>query len=94
LRIHSSNLVGTGVLPLQFEAWQSDASLGLSGRERFDLLLSDDLKPNDSVEVVAKEDSGTSKRFTVRALATSPIEVRYFRNGGILQTVIREMAAL
>ena len=91
-RIHRSNLVGMGVLPLQFEAGQSAASLGLSGRECFNLLLSDDLTPNGSIEVVAQDNDGTSKRFTVRALLNSPVEIRYFRNGGILQTVIREMA--
>jgi aconitate hydratase len=91
-RIHRSNLVGMGILPLQFETGQSAASIGLSGRERFTLKLSDDLQPHSPIEVAA-DDDGTSKAFTVRALLTSPVEVRYFRNGGILQTVIREMAA-
>ena len=93
-RIHRSNLVGMGVLPLQFEAGQSAVSLGLSGHERFTLQLSNDLQPNSPIEVAVEDDNGTSKEFTVRALLTSPIEVHYFRNGGILQMVIREMAAL
>ncbi|MEW6036964.1 MAG: aconitate hydratase AcnA [Pseudomonadota bacterium] len=91
-RIHRSNLVGMGVLPLQFEAGQSADTLGLTGREHYTVRLDDDLKPNATVEVVASGERG-EKRFTTRALLTSPVEVRYFRNGGILQTVLREMLA-
>jgi aconitate hydratase len=92
-RIHRSNLVGMGVLPLQFEAGDSAPSLGLNGRERFDLGLRDDLEQRGSIEVVARDENGTEKRFTVRVLLENPVEVRYFRNGGILQTVLREMMA-
>ena len=92
-RIHRSNLVGMGVLPLQFEAGHSAVFLGLSSRERFTLKLSDDLKPHSPIEIAAEDDDGTSKRFSATALLNSPVEIRYFRNGGILQTVIREMAA-
>jgi aconitate hydratase len=92
-RIHRSNLVGMGVLPLQFEVGQSAASLGLTGRERFTLNIDDDLHPNGQVEVLVNDDAGTAQRFQVRALLTSPVEVRYFRNGGILQSVMREMLA-
>ena len=92
-RIHRSNLVGMGVLPLQFETGQSAVSLGLSGRERYDLHLGDDLAQHGSVEVTARDENGKAKRFSVRALLENPVEVRYFRNGGILQTVLREMMA-
>lgn len=90
-RIHRSNLVGMGILPLAFDQGHSADSLGLTGHERFDLRLGDDLQPHGIIEVVAKDDAGSIKQFTVQALLTNPVEVRYFRNGGILHTVIREL---
>ena len=90
-RIHRSNLVMMGVLPLQFKEGETYQSLGLTGRERFDLLgLSDDLKPNQLVTVVATADDGKVTEFTVTARIDTPVEVEYYRNGGILQTVLRK----
>jgi len=90
-RIHRSNLVMMGVLPLQFKEGETYQSLGLTGRERFDILgLSDDLKPNQLVTVVATADDGKVTEFTVTARIDTPVEVDYYRNGGILQTVLRK----
>ncbi|HWR02361.1 MAG TPA: aconitate hydratase AcnA [Chlorobaculum sp.] len=93
-RIHRSNLIGMGVLPLQFPKGLDAASLGLSGRELFDIVLNDALKPGDLIDVVAT-DPKTGKRilFTVLCRIDTPVEVEYFRNGGILQTVVRRIAA-
>ena len=90
-RIHRSNLVMMGVLPLQFKEGESAQSLGLTGRETFDILgIDDDIKPKDELTVVAKSDDGTSKSFQVIARIDTPVEVEYYRNGGILQTVLRK----
>jgi aconitate hydratase len=89
-RIHRSNLGGMGVLPLQFTGGQSAASLGLDGSETFDLDVSG-LGPRATVKVRAKRDGATIEFDAVARLDT-PVEVEYFRNGGILQTVLRKMA--
>jgi aconitate hydratase len=93
-RIHRSNLIGMGVLPLQFDDGQDAASLGLSGREIFDIAIDDALNPGDRIEVVAT-DPKTAKMipFTLRCRIDTPVEVEYFRNGGILQTVVRRIAS-
>jgi len=89
-RIHRSNLVGMGVLPLQFEAGQNAERLGLTGGEVFDIAgLSDDMAPQSLVTVRAKKADGKEARFRVKALLNTPVEVAYFRNGGILHTVLR-----
>lgn len=90
-RIHRSNLVGMGVLPLQFEEGQSHETLGLTGRERFDFEINDDLQPLQKVTVTATDESGASKTFTTICRIDTPVEVEYFRNGGILHTVLRRM---
>ena len=92
-RIHRSNLVGMGVLPLQFLAGQSAASLGLTGTEAFDLIgLDDAIEPRSTITVVARgESSETSFEVVVRL--DGAIEVDYYRNGGILPTVLRRLAA-
>ncbi len=89
-RIHRSNLVMMGVLPLQFMPGESWSSLGLTGRETYDILgLSDSLKPQQDVTVRATADDGSIKTFQARARIDTPVEVEYYRNGGILQTVLR-----
>ena len=89
-RIHRSNLIGMGVLPLQFAAGDSAASLGLDGSERFDV---GDLEEGRAKEVTvtARADDGTEKTFTATVRLDTPNEVTYFANGGILQTVLRKL---
>ena len=89
-RIHRSNLVGMGVLPLQFKDGESAKSLGLTGKETFEIT---GLKDGESKEatVVAKGD-GSEKKFTVKVLLLTPKEREFFRHGGILQYVLRQLA--
>jgi aconitate hydratase len=92
-RIHRSNLVGMGILPLQLV--EADAeSLGLRGDETFDVLdLSESLKPGAMVRVTAMPPAGGAAReFKARVRIDTPVEVEYYRNGGILQTVMRRLA--
>jgi len=89
-RIHRSNLVFMGVLPLEFPPGESADSLGLAGDERFDIRLPDPLEPLTEVPVVATKPDGTSVEFSARARLDTAVEVEYYRNGGILQTVIRK----
>jgi aconitate hydratase len=91
-RIHRSNLVGMGVLPLQHVAGESAESLGLSGRETFTIRgISDGLAPGDHLTVEATAEDGTTKEFTVAVRLDSDVDVEYYRNGGILHTVLRKM---
>jgi len=91
-RIHRSNLVGMGVLPLQYEAGSSAESLGLTGREVFDVTgLEAGLAPRMKVEVTARREDGATLGFPAIARLDTPVEVDYFRNGGILQTVLRKL---
>ncbi|HEY5901140.1 MAG TPA: aconitate hydratase AcnA, partial [Anaerolineales bacterium] len=91
-RIHRSNLVGMGVLPLKFVDGQNAESLGLKGDEVFDILgLSDDMEPKSTLTVKATRPDGTSQEFKVQALLNTDVEVNYYRNGGILHTVLRNM---
>jgi aconitate hydratase len=93
-RIHRSNLVGMGVLPLQFKAGDSVKGLGLSGRELFDVTgIENDLEPGGTVTVRATRDDGSSLEFQVEVRLDSPVEVEYYQNGGILHTVLRKMAS-
>ena len=89
-RIHRSNLIGMGVLPLQFAAGENVASLGLTGAETFDF---GDLEEGRAKEVAvtARADDGAEKRFTATVRLDTPNEVGYFLNGGILQTVLRKL---
>jgi aconitate hydratase len=89
-RIHRSNLIGMGVLPLQFAAGESVASLGLTGEESFDF---GDLEGGRAkkVTVIARSDDGGEKRFEATVRLDTPNEVAYFVNGGILQTVLRKL---
>jgi aconitate hydratase len=91
-RIHRSNLVGMGVLPLVYESGQSAESLGLTGREVFDISgLEAGLKPRQKVTVRAKREDGSVLEFSAIARLDTPIDVEYYKNGGILQTVLRKL---
>jgi aconitate hydratase len=89
-RIHRSNLIGMGVLPLQFAAGESAESLGLSGKESFDVSDLEDGRAK-TVTVTAKSDEGETVEFTATVRLDTPNEVTYFINGGILQTVLRNL---
>jgi aconitate hydratase len=90
-RIHRSNLVGMGVLPLQFSPGEHAGSLGLTGEETFDILGVEDMAPRKRLTVQATKPTGESSEFEVIARIDSPVEVEYYRNGGILQTVLRRL---
>jgi aconitate hydratase len=93
-RIHRSNLVGMGILPLQFLPGESAASLGLTGRETFDVTgIADGLRPRMEVTVSARGDDGRETRFRTVARIDGEIDATYLRNGGVLQTVLRRLAA-
>ena len=92
-RIHRSNLVGMGVLPLQFLPGKSWESLGLSGEETFDLPdLIDQIPPGCEITVRAASLDGSVIEFPVKVRIDTPVELDYYRNGGILQTVLRKLA--
>jgi aconitate hydratase len=92
-RIHRSNLVGMGVLPLQLPRGHSWESLGLSGEEVFDIPnLNDDLQPGCELTIRAALADGTTKEFQAQVRIDTPIELDYYRHGGILQTVLRKLA--
>ncbi len=91
-RIHRSNLVGMGVLPLQFMEGEDYESLGLTGEETISISgLSDDMAPLSEVSVTAVKADGEKVEFKATALLNTEIEVEYYRNGGILHTVLRNM---
>jgi aconitate hydratase len=91
-RIHRSNLVGMGVLPLQFKPGESREIHQLSGFEDYDILgISEGLSPGNDITVRVRNGNGSVKTFEVICRLDSPIEVEYYRNGGILQTVLRQM---
>jgi aconitate hydratase len=91
-RIHRSNLVGMGVLPLVFQPGQTALSLGLTGRETYDILgINDDIQPGAILTVRAAADAGAVTEFTALARLDTPVEVDYYKNGGILQTVLRNL---
>ena len=91
-RIHRSNLIGMGVLPLQFQPGQGVEALGLSGREAYDILgLNDEIQPNSQVTVRASSTDGKTVEFQASVRLNTPVEVRYYRNGGILHTVLRDL---
>jgi aconitate hydratase len=90
-RIHRSNLVGMGVLPLQFKDGESAESLGLTGKETYSITgISGDLKPLQDATVTATDDAGNTKTFTTTVRIDTPVEIDYYRNGGILHTVLRD----
>lgn len=93
-RIHRSNLVGMGVLPLQFAEGQGWATLGLTGTETFDIVgLSNDVQPGQKVTVNVTREDGSTFSFEALLRLDSYVDVEYYRNGGILQTVLRQIMA-
>ena len=92
-RIHRSNLVMMGVLPLQYLPGESADTLGLTGKEEISVNLTDDVKPRDILTVTAKAEDGTVKTFQALARFDSEVDVDYYRHGGILQMVLRQKAA-
>ncbi len=92
-RIHRSNLIGMGVLPLQYANGETAESLGLDGTETFDIDLDDTLAPRQDVTVVATKPDGSAITFTTTCRIDTPVEVDYYRNGGILHTVLKSMAS-
>jgi aconitate hydratase len=89
-RIHRSNLVGMGVLPLQFRAGESAESLGLSGEEIYEIEQA--AKPGQQIRITARDTGGKQKEFAVLARIDTAVELEYYRNGGILPTVLRGFA--
>jgi aconitate hydratase len=92
-RIHRSNLVGMGVLPLTFVEGESHETLGLDGTEMFSIPVTDDVQPLQTLTVTANHPDGSSKQFEVSVRLDTPVEVEYYRNGGILHTVLRQLAS-
>jgi aconitate hydratase len=91
-RIHRSNLVGMGVLPLQFKDGESAASLALDGTETFDLLgLDGEVKPRQDVTLVIKRANGSTQQTTLTLRIDTPIEIDYYQHGGILPYVLRQL---
>jgi len=91
-RIHRSNLVGMGILPLQFKAGESAESLGLTGHEKLTIRgLAGEIRPRQDVTVGVERKDGSKASFTVTARLDTPVDINYYRNGGILQTVLRKM---
>jgi aconitate hydratase len=91
-RIHRSNLVGMGVLPLEFAKGQTWESLGLTGQESYEIHgLDDQLQPRSTVMVEATSANGSVASFQAVVRIDTPVEMDYFRNGGILQTVLRKL---
>ncbi len=89
-RIHRSNLVGMGVLPLQFADGETHESLGLDGSETFHIQIDDNLKPQQEVPVTATRENGEVVEFKTINRIDTPVEIDYFRNGGILHKVLRD----
>ncbi|MDF2903319.1 MAG: aconitate hydratase, partial [Bacillus sp. (in: firmicutes)] len=89
-RIHRSNLVLMGVLPLQFKQGESAETLGLTGKEAIDVQVDETVKPRDFVKVTATDEAGNKKEFEVLVRFDSEVEIDYYRHGGILQMVLRE----
>jgi aconitate hydratase len=90
-RIHRSNLVGMGILPLEFKAGSNRETLGLTGKETFEITGVTALAPRIDIHVAVMNDDRTAKQFTVMARVDTPEEVAYYQNGGILTYVLRQM---
>ena len=90
-RIHRSNLVGMGVLPLQYREGESREAFDLDGTETFEIALDDTLKPRQAVEVTARKANGDEVHFVTTCRIDTPVEVEYYRNGGILHKVLRDL---
>jgi len=93
-RIHRSNLVGMGILPLQYQDGETRSTLGLTGEEKFSISgISDNLAPKKKVSVTAVDASGKTKIFDAIVRIDTPVEIEYYRHGGILQYVLRQLLA-
>lgn len=92
-RIHRSNLVMMGVLPLQFEKGQNADKLGLTGKETFTVDIDETVQPHDLVTVTAVDENGKKTEFQAIARFDSEVEIDYYRHGGILQMVLRDKLA-
>ena len=92
-RIHRSNLVGMGVLPLQFKGTDSWQSLGIAGNETFDIELDPHIKPQQDVTLVIHRNNGQSQEVKLKLRIDTPIEVDYYKHGGILPFVLRQLLA-
>jgi aconitate hydratase len=91
-RIHRSNLIGMGMLPLQFEEGQNRESLGLTGFEFYEIEgIAQDLHPGKKMQVIAKDSDRKEIKFTVKCRLDTPMEVDYYKNDGILQYVLRSL---
>jgi aconitate hydratase len=91
-RIHRSNLIMMGILPLEFPQNTTWQSLGLTGEELFDIPnLSDNLQPRQQLSVFAASPGGVGQEFMATVRIDTPVELDYYRNGGILQTVLRKL---
>jgi aconitate hydratase len=90
-RIHRSNLVGMGVLPLQFKDGENPEILGLNGTESFDIAGVKDIKPFSEVMVTVKKENGKEIQFKAIVRLDINVDIKYYRNGGILHTVLRQM---
>ena len=90
-RIHRSNLVGMGVLPLQYAEGEDAKSLGLTGQESFSIQVPDEVKPKEHLTVNVKKEDGSDMQFEVVCRLDTPVEIDYYRNGGILQAVLRSI---
>ena len=91
-RIHRSNLVGMGVLPLEYTEGENADSLNLDGTETFDIEINDNLEPRQDVNVTATKSDGSRISFNTTCRIDTPVEIEYYRNGGILHSVLRKMA--
>lgn len=89
-RIHRSNLIGMGILPLQFLAGQNVTSLGLAGDETFEIAIDDSIEPLSEITVSGKRTDGSSFSFKTTCRIDTPVEKRYYKNGGILHTVLKD----
>ena len=92
-RIHRSNLIGMGVLPLQFKAGDSWESLGLTGRETVDVVLAADVKPLSDARLIITGADGKQRTVPVTLRIDTAIEVDYYKHGGILPFVLRQLLA-
>jgi aconitate hydratase len=92
-RIHRSNLVGMGVLPLQFKGNDSVPSLHITGSELFDVVIDGPIKPQRDVSLVITRTDGSQQRVALLLRIDTPIEVDYYHNGGILPYVLRQLLA-
>ncbi len=90
-RIHRSNLIGMGILPLQFKNGENPKALGLTGREIFDIEISDGIKPRQEIKITAHMENGGEKKFIMTSRIDTLLELEYFRHGGILKYVLKKM---